>query len=37
MWRQAGEETGTTWKSEAKLGDLDISGLEKEDLWWMRP
>ena len=37
MWRIIGKDTGTQWKVAASLGNLDIVGLEKEDLTWMRP
>ena len=37
MWRIIGEDTGTSWKVTASLGSLEIVGLEKEDLAWMRP
>ncbi|MCJ1461383.1 hypothetical protein MMC28_011765 [Mycoblastus sanguinarius] len=37
MWHVVEEETGTRWTVDASLGSLEISGLEKEDVAWMRP
>ena len=35
MWEQVGNETGTTWKVEANMLDLDEWGLQPEDYAWM--
>lgn len=37
LWRQVGEDTNTSWKVEAELGDLKALGLESRDVAWMRP
>lgn len=37
LWQQVGEETGTSWKVEAEVGDWEPLGLEREDIAWMRP
>ncbi|KAK3686957.1 hypothetical protein LTR37_019311 [Vermiconidia calcicola] len=35
MWKQAGEETGTKWETEAWLRSWDFLGLNAEDTKWM--
>ena len=37
MWHIVEEDTGTCWTVNASLGSLEILGLEKEDIAWMRP
>ena len=37
MWHIIEEDTGTRWTVKASLGSLEIVGLEREDVAWMRP
>lgn len=37
MWHIIEEETGTRWTVTTSLGSLEIVGLEREDVAWMRP
>ncbi|TVY44458.1 Methyltransferase ausD [Lachnellula cervina] len=35
IWEKVGDETGTKWKIDARLVDLQEWGCEKEDMTWM--
>ncbi|KAK3698877.1 hypothetical protein LTR37_016754 [Vermiconidia calcicola] len=37
MWRQAGEETGTKWETEAWLRSWEFMGLDAGNTKWMEP